>query len=84
MLLGLTELNHSFPAENLKHLHILKAIYHKVSSSGMHNYFQISLSLNVLYILPEQKVTVTTGSDSFKCVHLELVGVVVCLFWSDI
>lgn len=48
MSLGLTELNHDFPPENLMLLHILKAIYHKVSSSGMHNYFQISLSLDVL------------------------------------
>lgn len=28
-------------------------------------------------ILPEQEVTETTGSDSLKGVHLELVGVVV-------
>lgn len=29
-------------------------------------------------------MTVATGCDSFKRVHLELVGVVTGLFWSDI
>lgn len=41
-------------------------------------------SLFTLNILPEQEVTKTTGSDPFKCVHLELVRVVVRFLWSDI
>lgn len=36
------------------------------------------------WILPEQEVTETTGSDPFKGVHLELVRVVVGFLWSDV